>query len=392
MSTRVPIALRNKVNRWLKSKDYQGLLVVDESLPAEHQGMLSRLRAGAAIRIAETTENDTKRPNIYFDFVDDDMRFNAVAIVLDGDYFILVNAGAIMAIPALFRNLFSLPHFARQIGDPSLEQEPSPRPARSAASDASVTQAMPHPERMPKCSVRCKAAGRFSQTAMNFLLLHELGHIRNGHLLYFFPGAAGQLTEAETFPRDQVNHLPRHTLEKDADSHAIVHGVNEAIGLTGSTRSDDRKLSKALYATPEASLLAYLLPIYALFRCFGRRPWTADTIWAGTHPPAAMRQYLLAPLVNAHLARNRQPFVQRDRTYEIARDVILEVERGLSTLTGASSDLSEFGRAAELWPAYGRRLTEYWVTAFPDLDKLKLGGRLAPPDPWRDAEPEETTQ
>jgi hypothetical protein len=200
------------------------------------------------------------------------------------------------------------------------------------------------------------------------------------------------LAEAEDFPAGEVNHLPRHTLEKDADSHAIVHGVNEAIGLTGLTSSDGPKLSKALYATPETSLFAYVLPIYALFRCFGGRPWTADTIWAGTHPPAAMRQFLLAHLVNAHLARNKQPFVPHDRTYEIARDAILEVERGLSTLTGARPDLSEFSRAAELWSTYGRQLTEYWITAFPDLDKLKLGGRLAPPDLWRDADPEETTR
>jgi hypothetical protein len=326
MSTRVPIALRNKVNRWLESKKVSGPLVVDETLPAEHQGMLSRLRAGAAIRIAEATENDTKRPNIYFDFVDD-MRFQAVAIVLDGDYFILVNAGAVTHIPALFRNLLSLPQFARHIGDPSLENEPPPCPT--------------------------------------------------------------QLAEAEDFPRGEVDHLPRHTLEKDADSHAIVHGMNEAIGLTGSTRSDDRKLSKALYATPEASLFSYLLPTYALFRCFGGRPWTAETIWSGTHPPAAVRQYLIAPLVSAHLSRRNQPFVPNDGTYDIARDVILEVERGLSTLTGVPPDLSGFSRAAEIWPKfYGRRLTEYWITAFPKLDQLKLGGRLAPPDPWRDADPE----
>jgi hypothetical protein len=105
-----------------------------------------------------------------------------------------------------------------------------------------------------------------------------------------------------------------------------------------------------------------------------------------------MRQYLLAPLVSAHLSRRNQPFVPHDRTNEIARDVILEVERGLSSLTGAPLDLSELSRAAELWPAYGRQLTEYWITAFPELDKLKLGGRLAPPDPWRDADPEEAAR
>jgi hypothetical protein len=132
--------------------------------------------------------------------------------------------------------------------------------------------------------------------------------------------------------------------------------------------------------------------VYALFRCFTRGTWTADTIWASTHPPAAMRQYLLAPLVSAHLSRNKQPFVPLDRTFEIARDVILQVEHGLWSLTGARPDLSEFSRAAELWPAYGRKLTEYWITAFPALDKLKLGGRLAPPDPWRGADPEEATR
>jgi len=386
MSARVPITKRDKVDNRLALLGY-GALVVDDSLPAEHQEMLERLRAGAALRIAEATKNDTRRPNIYFDFIDDG-QFNAIATVLEDDYLILVTSGAVVSLPTLFRNLFSLPQFLPDVGDPSVETEVPPVSIGSASHHGSVVDAMPYPERLPNCSIRSSAAARFSQTAMNFLLLHELGHIRNGHLRYPLPGATGQLAEMEAVSQGEGEALARHTLENDADSHAVVHGVNETRRLTGPSRADDRTLDEAMYATSEASLYAYLLPIYALLRCFSRGTWTADTIWTSTHPPPAMRQYLLAPLVDAHLSRRNRPFVPREKIYEIAGDVIAQTERGLSALTGSRPDLAEFDRAAKLWPSYGRQLTEYWITAFPTLETLKLGGRLAPPDPWRDGDPE----
>ena len=103
------------------------------------------------------------------------------------------------------------------------------------------------------------------------------------------------------------------------------------------------------------------------------------------------RQYLLTALVSAHLARLSFHYASPDKPFEIAPQVIEDVERGFSLLTGVMPNLKDFGLAAEFWRhSYGRHLTEFWITAYPRLDKLKLGGRLAPPAPWRDGPDEQT--
>jgi hypothetical protein len=221
---------------------------------------------------------------------------------------------------------------------------------------------------------------------MNFLLLHELGHIRNGHLhfLPFGTGAMRILAEAEAKPPDNRSMLAEHTLENDADSHAVVHGVNATFQLA-STKPGSDPLD-VLYDTPEHTLHAYLLPAYAVLRSLGSPDWSPDTVWKSSHPPLAIRQFLLTQLASAQVARPGFNFASPDRPFEIARDIMLEVEQGILLLTGVERGLSDFAAAMEYWRrTYGRQITEFWITAHPRLDKLKLGGRLAPPDPWRDS-------
>jgi hypothetical protein len=385
----IPNEKRLKVNLWLQDMKFQGSLIIDSALPSEHQGMLSHLRRYATRRIAKITDEDSLKPNIYFDFVDDP-RFNAVATVLDHDYLILVNSRVILETADLFRNLFALPRFAPQIGNPSLECELDIRSVSVAARGASIIDIMPHPPRIPNCPTRELVASIFAQNALEFLILHELGHIRNGHRPYlsdFRPHVPALLAEAEAPSNDQGDALlARHTFEMDADSHAIVHGVNELLGLIGSTWSaPDRKPLEQVYGTPERALYAYILTIYALLRCFGKESWSPQTIWKSTHPPPEIRQCTLPMLLHAKLSRNGKELLSIDKMFEIATDVIIEVERSFSFLTGVIADLSGFTRAMRYWSTtYGRQINEYWIRAFPRLDNLKLGGRLAPPDPWRD--------
>lgn len=387
MALRISDELRAKMNMALLASDHGAPLLVEATLPDEHRGMLSGLRASAERTIDEVTKNDTRRPNIYFDFVEDN-EFNAFATSMGSDYFILVNTRVVVSIPALFRNLLSLPQFASHIGDPSLETRPPITTVPIGMHESRFIDAMSHVERLPKCPIRERAAARFSQTALNFLLLHELGHIRNGHLPFLFSGTdtMPMLPEAELKPPDDRNMLAEHTFENDANSHAVVHGVNAVIRLTRTTTPAPGDPLDALYATPEHTLYAYLLPVYTLLRALGRTPdWSHEEIWKSSHPPMAIRQYLLTALVSAHLARPGFNFASPEKPFEIARGVIMDVEQGFSILTGVTPNLKDFGLAAEYWRrGYGRQLTEFWITAYPRLEQLKLGGRLAPPEPWRD--------
>jgi hypothetical protein len=58
MDARVPEDQRDRINRRLRLEGNEGALLVDESLPAEHQGMVSHLRAYAARKITEITAEE----------------------------------------------------------------------------------------------------------------------------------------------------------------------------------------------------------------------------------------------------------------------------------------------------------------------------------------------
>src|SRR5262245_32433523 len=187
MARRMSDKIRAKMNLALLASGHASSLLVDATLPDEVREMNSDLRAGAENTIDEVTKNDSHKPNIYFDFVEDD-EFNAFATTLGSDYFILVNTRVVVSIAALLRNLLSLPQFAPQIGDPS-QTRPPITTVRIGKQKIGFIDAMPHPERLPNCPIRMRVAARFAQTALNFLLLHELGHVRNGHLPFLFADA-----------------------------------------------------------------------------------------------------------------------------------------------------------------------------------------------------------
>jgi hypothetical protein len=381
MGSRIPAELREDVNRELERDGYEGHLVDDEAEPAEVREMLDFLRDHADEIIRGITANDSRQPNIYYDFVEDS-RFNAVALGLDSDYFILANTRTVFEIPNVFRNLFALPEFASQIGDPSLETHNAPQPWMPQA-DADVFDLIAE-QRLPNCPVRNRAAATFSRTAMEFLLLHELSHIRNGHLHYLGGEAPAHLTEAERELIKEQEAVVQHTIEIDADSHAVVLGANRALPLAGSTQATGDRLYEQLYATPESTLYAYMLPIYVLFRCFSRGQWAPEAVWKRSHPPPAIRAYLLPALIDKILARRGQPYMEVDTIYSIAIQIVREAERCLSVITGNPANLGDFALASRQWPTYGRQINECWIEAYPHLDKLKLGGTLAPPEPWRD--------
>jgi hypothetical protein len=390
MSSRITGELRTRINRQLELQQFQSPLIEDETLPSEHQGMLAGLRERAGSRIAEVTARDERRPNIYFDFVEDS-RFNAVAMTIDSDHLIVMTSRALVDIPGVFRRLFALPQFAPHIGDPSKEEEFGVPYVPIDARTMSLIDLLPYPERLPNCPQRRLVATRCSQIAFDFLLLHEVGHLRNGHLPYLFRGKPGQLAEADSVANANDEVVARHTFEMDADSHAVVHSVDDMLSFTGRTWPDEHlKALEKLYATVEGTFYNYFLATYVLFRCFGRRSWTAETIWDGSHPPPEIRQYTLPGVVEAHLARGNQratkELIPAVKLYQITANVIREVEKGLSQLTGVWVP-PRLGTAANTWRTYGKELNEYWIKAYQQLDKLKLGGRLAPPEPWREYGP-----
>jgi hypothetical protein len=86
---------------------------------------------------------------------------------------------------------------------------------------------------MPNCPDRQAMAVLLARTALDFLVLQELGHIRNGHLGFLSGRTPTEMLETEVLAAGPKDARARHTLEMDADSHPVVHTVNAALSFTG---------------------------------------------------------------------------------------------------------------------------------------------------------------
>jgi hypothetical protein len=289
----------------------------------------------------------------------------------------LVNLGTWMVLVNLFNNLFSLPGFLVEIGNPNAEIHAAHVTGRSEAGETNLREQLPSPARIPVDPIRRVAANNAARIAFDFLILHELGHVRNGHLPLL--NTSRQIVELEAPPAEQDIALTYQTLEMDADSHAVVHGINEIMRLAGAKfQGPHGNELAAIFASQQTSLSLYLAAVYGLFRLFDRGLWQADRLWSSTHPPAAMRQHMIHSTVYAVVER-AQDHALLAQLPDLTAKVVGDVERGIANVTGIKRRPEGLLLAIERFPAYWPLLSDRWSSLHPKLDMLKLGGNLAPP-------------
>ena len=369
MTSQIKGELRTRINRQLELQQFQSPLIEDATLPSEHQGMLAGLRERAASRIAEVTAEDERRPNIYFDFVED-ARFNAVAMAIDSDYLIVMTSRALVDIPGVFRRLFALPQFAPHIGDPSKEKQFGVPYVPIDAPTMNLIDLLPYPERLPNCPQRGVVATRCSQIAFDFLLLHEIGHLRSGHLPYLFRGKPGQLAEADSVAKATADVVARHTFEMDADfacrraqceQHAFLDRAHMAGRASqGAGKAVRHGRGSILQLLPrDLRPVPLLWPV--LMDCrndMGPKPSAAGD-------PAIHASRSCRGTSRARQCARRERLIPAVKLYQITMNVIREVEKGLSQLTGVWVP-PRLGDAARTWLTYGKKLNEYWIKAYPE--------------------------
>lgn len=203
-----------------------------------------------------------------------------------------------------------------------------------------------------------------SQTATTFIVMHELGHVVNGHLasgIY----ATGVISEtAEDANLDLA--LTRRALEYDADAFAVQHTLGVACGLLGR--------SSVLGPNTNPAELVQLVMIgiavaQLYFEAFD--PGLSQPLSKRTHPPAWVRQYNAMAMFDAIHARDMKTPLWRDleirRLNELAllgREIALSdagvpiIAEALGGGPAARTYLSEFTEAARArWSELRPRLT-----------------------------------
>lgn len=338
--------------------------------------------------IAQVTAHDERRPPIYVDHIVD-TAFNALACPWQNSFLILPTGVCWAWFASTFNSLLSMPEVWPDVGDCGVETPPA-----FTASGIDPVHAhlagLKLPLLDPVDPLRRRVADALCTQAFEFLVLHELGHIRNGHLSAV-PGKNG-LAELTPVGAWEAASLTRQTLEMDADSHAVVHTLRNAFILsmevarlapTLNAAEPDHALLLAMYGSHGRTLRTCLTVYYVLFRLLSPAAWTADTLWSRSHPPAMLRLLMMLGVIDGKARLTPDPAIAAlsgERLASIVGRLAVELELGLCRVFGIDSDpLAVLEPSLRALGAYQHQLLVEWARLHPALDKAKLGGKLAPP-------------
>lgn len=314
----------------------------------------------------------------------EDLSFNAWASTKDGVDVIAINGGVYPTLVGVFRALSHVRTFFPHVGDVNVVEEPGPSPflASDAAQRALLADFPAHPD--PE---REELARRLASLAMVAIVEHEFAHICNGHVDWVREQSGERhIVEMASGSRSNIDPLDRQTLEWDADCAAVQDVLQAALepevatvdGIRTWHVSDTNRLG-----TREDGVRATIAALFVTHAFYA----SEDDIFGladaeRTHPNPSVRLHAVvrtaAHVLHFRTGSEDEAEIKGCVTAAIAVlkawDAIFPVQGGVKRHPYASQSVID---------AYTAAITIYkerWARMHPALDRLKRGGRLAPPE------------
>jgi hypothetical protein len=220
--------------------------------------------------------------------------------------------------------------------------------------------------------------GELIRIGYRWIVYHELGHIKNGHLHLDTGTAFGSSAfELMTLDGDEQRNLTCHTLEMDADSVAC----GQIFGELFSRPYDDSKLS-AMLRDDVHRIRAFAVAIFTTLRTFAELKWSEDRMFRYTHPPAGVRMVLIISWGLAYFEKHVGKIRPADWTKECI-DACRLVDAAFGRKVNDDPELQRryisMMDGSPGHPGYVKRLLQRWALIRPKLEPFLLGGELAPP-------------
>jgi hypothetical protein len=260
----------------LNGKLPDGMLLVKEHV---------RARANIGSARQPTISNGTM-PDIDFHFIDG-VELNAIAFESGGRAYIGVHSGAVFLTHDLFLRMLSHPEILPRIGNASAERV-GPWHSQGLMTDYSkLSIGRPAGCTLdaiaPRDPTRREFAYYLARIAMDFIVFHEFGHIRNGHCRYVSALKGNSfisegVLSAGAGASNGIDPLTRQVIELDADAFA----ANMTLMLT-TTDTYNRPLDHY-----ESRVCDWCFAIMSFFWMWGLGT-SAKTILADPYPPPAFR-------------------------------------------------------------------------------------------------------
>ena len=270
--------------------------------PFENEVLLINLLESAGPIFEAINRSDVSikplNPTVY---VLDAFSLNAFAAIYKNQEFIGVNSGLILTLYQLFYRILAHPDILINIGDPSKEVEP---PALKHL-PTSLAHLRNVPPVIPRDPMRNMLADRMHVLAMTFLFVHEVAHLRNGHVDFAIKyqlsksGPINVLEEISPSVTHDIN-LTRQALELNADWFAITSLANTII-------NESKKFGKkAGFLSSMIELNVLLSSVYLGLRLFydaeqSTSKWELGNLDSRTHLPTPIRFFVIFDMLMGHL-------------------------------------------------------------------------------------------
>jgi hypothetical protein len=263
-------------------------------------------------------------------------------VILDkqtGDYFIGLYFGSVVVLRAFFATLLTSPKVLPWLGDVKMEDAVKMDNLFLTNMIDVLEFLFAYPEKRvrPNDGMRTNIAQHMTSYAMQFLVMHELGHIVRGHIAHQVSKIKGSGTgnmfidsTAEELTAEKQVNLEKQALEFDADVFAAFHGVAASYQLAGSIDSKEKK----------QALQVWVSSIYSLFRLMSSKRSNTTDLINYTHPPAGLRMIMSLDLAGGQMQNLGEEIFGRKATKEEISEIINNCMRNVEEgIVDISSDL-----------------------------------------------------
>lgn len=290
--------------------------------------------------------------------------------------FIGVSAGTILTLLFSFQRVLAHPSTFRYVGAAS--EESSELTNLSKISTNVVAHGQGYVT--ARDQLRRRFAILMTCMAADYIVYHELTHLKNGHLEYL-RNRGGRIAcwdEAMRSGYSGIEPGVLQALELDADDGATGLCVLRMLG-DQKIAHEQIRMWQSLSQTPTAdpimsfppsNLIAHnFFASYFVWRLFGRA-WDRRVLFSNTHPPVAVRMLNLVPSFELHLRATPELAAEVEGFLANVERIVSDAERIFGAVQGIAPDLSIVESVVShrhAWQLYLNVYRENWGRVRPEL-------------------------
>lgn len=240
---------------------------------------------------------------IHFDFIEEPS-VNACAFKDGDNYFIGINAGAVLLLHLVIDYIFASNQTFPSIGNLQAERDKLPAVDWSNVNAENLFYEGVRPIGAIS-DARLMLGKMIADQALMFLVGHEIAHITRGHVDFLSAEMGIDYVSEKPKLESDDERLVRQAIEADADRRS-VHARCYSMNLTAKLNANTAPIWSKSPSTEQEFQYYSLLATNVIFRLFGDRQFDFDNLDEQWYPPLAIRRRMAMDYA-ADLIRSNWP-------------------------------------------------------------------------------------